>query len=580
MRGSRFGEAAAVVAMPLAAGGLIAASASFVGPGLAPGAIAAGLVAVAAVAAAVGHPRLSRGNRRRARLKQLAVVIASLSLLGAVSWYAEPRPLTRLAPDSLHTAFVEDARLLDAHRRGLEAVVDRLDRLGLPPAGDALVLSASEERALLESWREIGGYTIALEGLRRFYEDYYRLDLAARRLDHVTAFLLTFAADAAIYDAAARFAKRVSANPNAVKFLDAPHEDMPAGSFSRFHNEVLGTKDSVRISAGRRYLALLPPDAEGPLSELRGDLRRALAHHLARIRELGHFERAELASSSELEPVERAVHQIWFPVQKGVAEVLGDTRVRRIGSYLVDSSLRERLDGQLEPGDILLARKNWYLSNVGLPGFWPHAILYLGTPDKLRAHFDRPEVRALAKKELGEDDLAAGLARRFPEAWDHYLGSDHGEPRRVIEAVSEGVVFSSLAACAGDYVAALRPRLDDEAKARAIIHAFAQFEKPYDFDFDFATDHALVCTELVWRAYRPAEDKAGLHLDLVSMAGRMTLPANDIARQYAARFGTPEQELDFVAFIDASEAERRAFLSTEEAFRASAARLKWDIAQD
>jgi hypothetical protein len=261
-----------------------------------------------------------------------------------------------------------------------------------------------------------------------------------------------------------------------------------------------------------------------------------------------------------------------------VAEALGDTRVRRVGKYLVDRGLRERLDDQLEPGDILLARKNWYLSNVGLPGFWPHAILYLGTPDKLRAHFDRPEVRALGR-DLGGDDFPDALAKRYPEAWAAYGGMDHGEPRRVIEAVSEGVVFSSLAACTGDYVAALRPRLDPLDRAKAIAQAFAQFGKPYDFDFDFATDHALVCTELVWRASRPAPGKAGLSLELSSMAGRMTLPANDIARQYADRFGAPGQELDFVAFIDASEGDKRAFFSNEEAFRASASRLKWDIAQ-
>src|SRR5690606_15570409 len=188
-------------------------------------------------------------------------------------WYADPRPLTRMTPDALQIAFVEDARLIDAHRRGLEAVIERLERSNVPPPGDERVPTAAEEQILLDSWRQIAGYTVALEQLRRFYEDYYRIDVAASRLDHVTAFLLTFAADAAIYDAAARFARRVGANPNAAKFLDAPHDDMPAGSFSRFQNELLGAKDSVRISAGKRYLALLPPEPEAPLEDLRGDLR-------------------------------------------------------------------------------------------------------------------------------------------------------------------------------------------------------------------------------------------------------------------------------------------------------------------
>jgi hypothetical protein len=60
--------------------------------------------------------------------------------------------------------------------------------------------------------------------------------------------------------------------------------------------------------------------------------------------------------------------------------------------------------------------------------------------------------------------------------------------------------------------------------------AFSHHAKPYDYNFDFATDHALVCTELVWRSYRPSEGKKGLKIPLVEIAGRKTLPANEIAK--------------------------------------------------
>jgi hypothetical protein len=236
----------------------------------------------------------------------------------------------------------------------------------------------------------------------------------------------------------------------------------------------------------------------------------------------------------------------------------------------------------LEPGDILLARKNWYLSNIGLPGFWPHAMVYLGDRDKLEGYFDDEQVRRWVATIAGEPmSLTEMLERRHPEAWSAYLEPHHGEPRRVVEAISEGVSFSTLEECAGDYLAGLRPRLDKIDKATAIVFAFVQYRKPYDFDFDFATDHALVCTELVWRAYREAPARrSGIDFSLVPVAGRMTLPANEIASKYAREIGTPGAELDFVLFVDAREDVATAFVSSEEAFRASYRRTKWDLAQE
>jgi hypothetical protein len=150
----------------------------------------------------------------------------------------------------------------------------------------------------------------------------------------------------------------------------------------------------------------------------------------------------------------------------------------------------------------------------------------------------------------------------------------------VIEAISEGIVLNTLEKASGDYMAAMRPRLDKKAKARAIIEAFGHLDKPYDYEFDFATDHALVCTEVVWRCYRPAENNKGLRFELVEIAGRKTLPANEIAKLYAAEHGTEDRQLDFVYFLDASEKAGKAFVSTEEAFLTSQTRFKWDLALD
>jgi hypothetical protein len=227
----------------------------------------------------------------------------------------------------------------------------------------------------------------------------------------------------------------------------------------------------------------------------------------------------------------------------------------------------------------MLSRKNWYVSNVGLPGFWPHALLYVGAPDKLAAYFDDPEVRAWVERTTGRvESLPDMLAHTHPSAWLRYQSGDGEGSYRVIEAISEGVSLNTLAHASGDYLAVMRPRLSKLAKAQAIVAAFGHLDKPYDYDFDFATDHALVCTELVWRSYRAGPGKDGLEIPLVDMAGRKTLPANQIAALFAAERGRADAQLEFVYFLDAIEHEHAAFVAGEDAFAASHARVKWDIA--
>jgi hypothetical protein len=243
---------------------------------------------------------------------------------------------------------------------------------------------------------------------------------------------------------------------------------------------------------------------------------------------------------------------------------MGDTKLRRLGRDLITAEQVDRLAPHLRPGDILLARKNWYLSNLGLPGFWTHAALYIGTPQQLKAF---------------STGLTDDLQRGFPDAWKRYVQGSQGQPHSLIEALSEGVVLGTLKQCRGDYLAVLRPRLGPVARSHAIAAAFSHLDKPYDFDFDFTSDNALVCTELVWRCYLPTEGYEGLHFRLVEIAGRPTLPANDIARLYATERRRPDRQLDFVYFLDASEKQQRSFVADEAAFVQSHKRSRWDLVQ-
>lgn len=217
-----------------------------------------------------------------------------------------------------------------------------------------------------------------------------------------------------------------------------------------------------------------------------------------------------------------------YSMQSGVAEYLGDTRIVSRAPFITAKQI-ESIESRLQPGDILLERRNWYLSNPFLPGFWPHAALYVGRLEDLKrlGIADHPAVQ----KHLAE------YLRAAPD----------GRAKTVIEAVSEGVLLSSLThSTQADYVAVLRPRVGQRQIATAIVRAFANLGKAYDFNFDFEDTSKLVCSQVVYLSYADAID-----LPLQRVLGRTTMPANEIARKYAAEAGKTNRQLDLVLFLDA-----------------------------
>ena len=272
-------------------------------------------------------------------------------------------------------------------------------------------------------------------------------------------------------------------------------------------------------------------------------------------------------------------------MQKSFAEWAGDTRVARIGKPLVTlQDIEKFVLPKIEPGDVMVARQNWFLSNIGLPGFWPHALMYLGTSAELAKAFDTdPEVIKWAQAQPEKAATFSELIqKRYPAKWKLYEGKDlqgHA-PIRVMESISEGVSFTAVEHAFGvDYLGVMRPRVAKVDKARAIEHAFKYQGRPYDFDFDFFSDATIVCSELVYKSYQPAADQKGVSLELVDVAGRRTLPANEIVKRYDQDLAKGTPQMDFVLFLDGNEKESKVANSDEATFRATWKRTKWDIAQ-
>ncbi len=561
--------------LPLGAGLLLGFWTAEAGVPWIPGALEALLAVLAtSILALFASLRLERRHRDpihgRPRRRTLVFLVVALILGGgylASELSRAPSRLTSLSPADRADAFALD---LDHYREwssGLDREVSRL--AGGPVFASEHVLSPDEETLLLALWSGVLERTARLDDLRLFWEDWYRFDAArAQRPELLRAFLLSFAAELSLFEAGTRLTAAVRQNKNARKFLDTPHEGLPEFTYSRYSEAIEGMKDQARVLGGAQYLALMERLNWFPEVRALGltSLWTDCSDRVDALADRGLIDRAAMTLAGDAQALRRTVQRAWLPAQKEVAEVFGDTKFRRIGWYLITPEQVAEMDPELEPGDLLTTRKNWYLSNVGLPGWWPHGILYLGAPTKLAAWADHPDVAALITELNGAPiPFDAYMAKRFPHWWLRYQLGDDGHPYRLLEAYNPGVVLTTLEHSAGDSLAALRPKLDRRAKAQAIIEAFRHLGKPYDFDFDFATDHALVCTEVLFRAYRPAVGKEGLHLPTLDLAGRQTLSANEIVRRFAEEDGAGGQ-LEFVLFYDADERAQLSRRSTLEAF--------------
>lgn len=453
--------------------------------------------------------------------------------------------LTRMDPGQLDGRIAADARALRAITAGLLELEQKgwylKAALDVRP-GKFTQAENDQVRQLLLSYIN---YRTALFRMAAFHSSYATAHDPRRRQ---ASFMVYYTAGITLFARGLALSVMMEDSPNASRKLNEPEPiwGIPPDLLDTVYDNVTHEGNVQLLSRTRaQYQAMQPELREAgllddPLFAWMPDyLTREETDITRRLERYGNADWVRFARETK-----QVTSSIWYAIQAFMANLAGDTRVWPAKAAISDATVRDIAD-ELEPGDIILARKNFYISNGFLPGFWPHAILYVGTADELEARglTDRPWV-------------ARHLDRYRQPARD-------GNPHRVIEAISEGVVFSSLEQVMhADFVAVLRPRLSPARKDAAIERAFAHLGKPYDFDFDFFSTDALVCTELVYRAYD--EDIGGERLDLrmQRILGRDTYPAIEFVRKYTDEWDAdearapgqdPRRQLDFVVYLDGDE---------------------------
>lgn len=213
----------------------------------------------------------------------------------------------------------------------------------------------------------------------------------------------------------------------------------------------------------------------------------------------------------------KQVGKLRFLTSQVVGNTLGMVRWRS-GKLKEDDKILSLVSDTLQPGDILLEKTPFALTDKTIPGHFGHAAIYIGTTEQLRAigAFDLPLVKA------------------------HQTEIDSGQV--VLEALRGGVVLNTLKHFMDiDDVAVLRPQqLSLESVRDSIGLALSNFGKRYDFDFDVNTTETIVCSELVYAAYP--------QIDFVTkqVFTSFTISPDDIAKLAT---GNPSDPLGLTLFV-------------------------------
>lgn len=350
----------------------------------------------------------------------------------------------------------------------------------------------------------------ALFDLITSFQDDVELDEVSRR----EAFLIAFAAALLLVDAA-RFLREVADMRPIVrrKFNEpSPQFGVPGGVYDVVQKSLVSARHGWHLYHAVHYF-------EEHESELREIGKNSdYAPLLDCIDELKHrldvsvsqFAKAKLRTRADqvLRQLGRTViGQALYGIQKLAGSLAADKYLRLGHKPGLPGGIAAQMRQLLLPGDVLVVRKEYALTNYFLPGYWPHAALYLGDVDSLGA-------------------LGVHEHEHVKPRWARLLDATSNSDGHVLESMRDGVNLRTLKSpFASDSVVVLRPTLSREEIGRAIARVLMHEGKAYDFDFDFRRADRLVCTEVIYRAY---DGVGSINIPLVQRAGRPTLSGSDL----------------------------------------------------
>jgi hypothetical protein len=426
-------------------------------------------------------------------------------------------------------------------------------------------VSEEEKENLKAFWVSYLEALLELDLLKERYKTFYQLNAVTNSDLHKKAFRNGYAAFMSQHYYTLQLQKKTSSNSAVVKFLNEEIKDqgIEKDTYLKIKNKLTDPDELLRLNTGRAYNLILN-NGNYPLKEL-------ITKYINEVDEsIGLY--SNLVADKPLSFLERNSFKLWFPIQKQSAIQVSYIRTTNREYHITAEQINQYRDN-LNPGDILLERREWHATNVGIPGYWTHSALYIGTLDFLNKHFED-------LSSLNGQSFSEFAKENYPEAYKQLLQNDEsGYSYAVVESKRPGVILMSLEASTNaDSLGVLRVKnLDLEKQFKVVTQALSHFGKPYDFDFDFITDNAMVCSELVYKAY---QDIPELSIKQKELNGRLIVSPNQFAEKFKNELGSEFAELELVLFLDGNEKEQIAIEKGPDEFATTWERPKWHIAND
>lgn len=508
-------------------------------------------------------------------------VLSSVATIVLLVWYviasvvpSDQEVFSKLSTEEQTSIVSED----------VEVATVLLDKLVL--SGDKLLsngglekteLSQEEMLLLKKDWEDFILASIDTEEMTDRHRYFPQISLFQNRDTHTQSFVIAYALYIKKFEIFQKVIEKMNTNPAAVTVLNSYSERLKrSGLYDDVTGRFFASNSFLRRNLGYLYYSYITPSNREHVSPnylaLLDVAEKSYDHLFDNM-----FSHITHRSQVYKRSFDESAFEAWLPIQKNVVtNTIGNIHVGDRTKKFIEVSQIQEMKKEMLPGDILIYRKNWYASNLGIPGFWTHAGIYTGTLEDMDAFF------ASEFPKDGYSSMSAFLQEKMPKVYETLSQNDkNGYMPSVVESQTHGTLIQSLESSASvDYLGVVRSKLSKADLLEVVLTGFGHYAKPYDFAFDLNTKNEIYCSELVYDVYLKTSKNSGVTFPKSIVSGREMVIPNAVIEKYVNEAGKDTRELDFVYFLDASEETQKAFPSTEAEFIKTSTRSKYSTNLD